>query len=158
MYHVSVACLQETKCSAGLDDTIGNYRIVLNPADTRHYGQGFAIHTKLINRIHKFWKVSDRVSVLQLTLCAKSSSRISIINVYAPTSTRVAKSTDEIDEFYSTVSTMYSNLASYTTVFIVGDWNAKVGLGKYGERCIGSHRRGRRNMTGELRATAIVFV
>ena len=62
MYRVSVACLQETKCSAGLDDTTDKYRLVLIPADSRHYGQGFPIHTKLVNRIHTFWKVSDRVS------------------------------------------------------------------------------------------------
>ena len=134
MYRVSVACLRETKCSAGLDDTTGNYRLVLIPADSRHYRQGFAIHTKLVNRIHTFWKASDRVSVLQFTLRAKSSSRISVINVYAPTSTRVAKSADEIDEFYSTVSTTYSNLASSTIVFIVGDWNAKAGIRTYSER------------------------
>lgn len=54
----------------------------------------------------------------------------------------------EINEFYSSVSTTYSNLTSSTVVFIIGDRNAKAG--KYGERCIGSHGQGCRNIAGEL--------
>ena len=71
-----------------------------------------------------------------------------VINVYAPASTRVAKCAGAIDEFYLSVSTTYSSLTSSTMVFIVGDWNAQAGTRKYGERCIRSHGRGCRNMTG----------
>ena len=80
----------------------------------------------------KFWKVWNRVSVLQLTVFAKSSCA------------------DETDEFYSTISTTYSCVASGTMDFIVGDWNAKAGTRTYCERCVGSHERGCRNMMGEL--------
>ena len=94
--------------------------------------------------------MSGPVSILQLTLCAKSSSRTLIINLYAPTSTRVANTANEIDVIYSAVSIKYSDFASSTIFFIVGVWNAKGNICKYGEPCIGSHGRGHGNVTGEL--------
>ena len=48
------------------------------------------------------------------------------------------------------ISTTYSSLASSTMAFIVGDWNAMASTRKHGERRIGGHGRGRRNMTGGL--------
>ena len=43
-----------------------NNRLICLPSDSVHYGNGFFVSLKLVNHIHKYWKVSDRISVLQL--------------------------------------------------------------------------------------------
>jgi exonuclease III len=66
-YKLDVLCLQETKISEHVDCNIGrNHRLVSFISSNQHYGIGFVISAKWRELIHKTWKVSDRISVLQL--------------------------------------------------------------------------------------------
>ena len=75
------------------------------PSTSRFYGCGFFIANEWIDKIHRVWKVSDRICVLQLNIentprsaeeYKKSKSEFrptlyTIINVYAPTTERRQK-------------------------------------------------------------------
>ena len=91
----------------GLDKNLNNHRIICLSSDSRHYGNGFIVSPKWKNNIYSYWKVSDRISVIQLQISKvqqRYSSKLddmkmklmkskqrnrTIINVYAPTSERV---------------------------------------------------------------------
>ena len=66
-YKVDACCLQETKLHEGLDTNVKNNRLLCLPSESVHYGiNGFFVSSKFVNHIHKYWKVSDRISVLQI--------------------------------------------------------------------------------------------
>ncbi|XP_029654954.1 uncharacterized protein LOC115228525 [Octopus sinensis] len=102
----------------------------------------------LYNFVTRTWAVSDRVAVMQMKFGDKPNSIISIINIYAPTGARVNSNPEELDEFYSTLMETYNSLSSYK-ILIADDWNARAGRARFGETCIGSHGRNRRNSCGE---------
>ena len=72
-YKIDVCCLQETKIKNGRDITIGEkqHKLIALPSDNRHYRNGFAVSNNWKNNIHRHWKVSDRISVLQLNTNSK---------------------------------------------------------------------------------------
>ena len=72
-YKIDVCCLQETKVKDGRDITIGEeqHKLIALPSDNRHYGNGFAVSNNWKNNVHRHWKVSDRISVLQLNTNSK---------------------------------------------------------------------------------------
>ena len=76
---------------------------------------------------------------------------ITIINVYAPTTTRLRKHMKELENMYVQLSDMINNFNNLSTsmVFIAGDLNAKVGKSTQIESCLGRFSRGRRNNSGE---------
>ena len=63
---IDICCTQETKIKDGIDKNIKNYRLIALPTESKHYGNGFIISKKLVRNIHRYWKVSDRIVVLQL--------------------------------------------------------------------------------------------
>ena len=65
-YNIDICCWQETKLQNGLDKNLNNHRIICLPSDSRHYGNGFIVSPKWKNNIYSYWKVSDRISVIQL--------------------------------------------------------------------------------------------
>ena len=91
-YNLDVLCIQETKIKDGDSRVIRGNQLLCFESNSKHYGCGFVINKRFSNSIHRFWKVSDRVCVLQIKLeevvymKSKTSPLISIINVYAPTS------------------------------------------------------------------------
>ena len=113
------------KKSKGLNTSIGNYKLICLPSDQVHYGNGFVVSNKI--SIHRYWKVSDRIAILQVkqneplskkptenTPNYKSSLQgtrltikqippkhiATIINVYAPTSIRATQNPKELEEMY----------------------------------------------------------
>ena len=68
-HNVDVCCLQETKIASGLNCNIGekSHQLVSFKTECKHYGNGFVVNNKWKNNVHRCWRVSDRVSVLQLT-------------------------------------------------------------------------------------------
>ena len=48
-----------------------------------------------------------------------------------------------------TLAKAYPEVKSSSLIFLAGDFNAKVGTRRYGEACVGSHGRGKRNLTGQ---------
>ena len=79
---------------------------------------------------------------------SKTSPLISIINVYAPTSQRVEKYPDEIEQFYKDLNETFNSIRKRELVILAGDFNAKAGQ-KLGEKCIGRFSKGKRNSNGD---------
>ena len=67
-FNLDVCCIQETKIKKGTDINLDKDRLIYFPSESRHYGNGFYISQKWMNNIYKFWKVNDRVCVLQLRI------------------------------------------------------------------------------------------
>ena len=66
-YEIDICGLQETKISEKVDKNVGNYRMILLPSESEHYGNGFMIRKEMNQNIYRYWKVSDRICVLQIT-------------------------------------------------------------------------------------------
>ena len=123
---IDVCALQETKIeNAGVYRVIGNMIITFD-SKNKHYGNGFVVPKKWQEPIHKYWRESDRICVLQLSrnpdtgvdglqyeckptgkcrikiskIEMKPNNIINIINVYAPTSDRAKKCPNEIKKLY----------------------------------------------------------
>ena len=155
-YKIDIACLQETKITDSLNININNYRLVCTETNTQHYGNGFMIAARWQPYIHRFWRINDRISVLQLqTKQSKKkksgesygSSRITedgkliiskeepvdhminIINIYAPTSEKVERNEEEIKKLYTEIEKLMKTFKKQksSVTFIAGDFNAKVG-------------------------------
>ena len=66
-YGVDIICLQETKIKDGIDRNVDqNYRLISLPTDQRAYGNGFLVSSRI--KIHRYWRISDRISILQVHL------------------------------------------------------------------------------------------
>ena len=65
-YEVDVCCIQETKIKEGWNSNVNGSRIITLPTDMKDYGNGFVIGRKWVDKIYRFWKVSDRICVLQV--------------------------------------------------------------------------------------------
>ena len=67
-YQLDVCCFQEHKIAEGTDCEIGErkHRLIAYKTDSIWYGNGFVISAKWKENIHRNWRVSDRVCVLQL--------------------------------------------------------------------------------------------
>lgn len=73
------------------------------------------------------------------------STRLSIIQVYTPTS---AASEQELDSFYQLVEKTFYEEKEYYTI-IMGDWNAKLGTDTAPCANVGKYRVGCTNVSGE---------
>ena len=176
-YGVDICALQETKIIKGIDTNINRHRLISLQTDQRAYGNGFMIAPRIVDHIHRYWKVSDRISILQINMDGIRKPNISqpptftsslkgmkmivrkqppkrllnIINVYAPTTERVKHNMKELDDLYRNLSDIVNNFrnqASSITI-IAGDINAKVCTSTGFENCLGQFSRGRRNNSGE---------
>ena len=67
-YNIDICCLQETKIREGSDKMINRCRLITLPADIQYYGTGFIISSKWKDRVRKYWKVSERISIIQLNI------------------------------------------------------------------------------------------
>ena len=67
-YKLDICCLQETEITNGMDMNINDHRLICIPTGCRHYGNGFVVSPKWKHNILKYWKVSNRLSVIQLKL------------------------------------------------------------------------------------------
>ena len=65
-YGVDVCCLQETKVKKGCSEEYHNCKVECYKTTEDAYRLGFVINNKWSSNIHKHWKVSDRIAVLQL--------------------------------------------------------------------------------------------
>ncbi|KAG6932570.1 craniofacial development protein 2, partial [Chelydra serpentina] len=74
----------------------------------------------------------------------ESKATLKVIQAYAPTS---ASEGEEVEEFYRELERALAQKSTYTVT--MGDFNAKVGRGKAGEKFIGRYGSGERNERGE---------
>ncbi|XP_033120167.1 craniofacial development protein 2-like [Anneissia japonica] len=147
-YKVDVACLQETKLTETIDEYVHECRFINLGTKVKYYGCGFIIHKRWAPSISKFWKDSERISVLQLK--TKENTFITLINVYAPTSDRAEKYPAERERMYKELDELVSKFANKTFLLICGDFNSKIGKKHLDEeKCIGNYSKGFRNDNGD---------
>ena len=65
-YRTDVCAIQERKVQQLSDTSLDNQRVIFFETKSAHYGNGFIVSPQLKNNVHKYWNVSDRVSVLQI--------------------------------------------------------------------------------------------
>ena len=161
-FNIDVCCLQETKVTKHCDKNVskGN-RLITIQSNSPHYGNGFILNKRWKNSIHRYWKVSDRICVLQLKT-KKSRKRnpldknlidhvITIVNVYAPTTKRAITHPNEVRDMYIDLTNLQNEFKKLSTsvVILAGDFNGKVGPSEENESCIGKWTRGVRNENGQ---------
>ena len=116
--HIDVCCIQETKCPSGFDVISGYYRLIGLPST-------FAVASYLAGGLLRYWSVSDRLAVIQLTL--GSHSTLTIINAYGPTSQVTLRNQDTQDDFYAALDSITTRYSSSALILIAGDFNSKLG-------------------------------
>ena len=173
-YGIYVCALQETKIENAGVHRVNGSMIITFDSKSKHYG--FVVPKKWQESIHKYWRESDRICVLQLSAnpdtCAdrpqyeckptekcrikiskikmKPKNIINIINVYAPTSDRAKKCPNEIKKLYKNLDKLCKEFdkAPSSITMLAGGFNSKVGRRTGPESCIGQWLRGRRNQNG----------
>ena len=65
-YGLDVACIQETKITLLINKDVNGNRLLCTESLSAHYGLGFMVAPRWKDHIHRFWRVNDRISVLQL--------------------------------------------------------------------------------------------
>ena len=145
--HIDVCCIQETKCPSGFYVISGYYRL---PSTSRQYDLAFAVASYLADGLLRYWSVSDRLAVIQLTL--GSHSTLTIINAYGPTSQVTLRNQDTQDDFYAALDSVTTRYSSNALILIAGDFNSKLGNKLPNELSIGEHSFGIRNTNGSVLA------
>ena len=146
---------------------IDKYNFINLASKNQYYGNGFIVAPELINNIHKYWKVCERICCLQLAfnvnekfeteLIDETKIRIrkgqeclkfiTVINVYAPQTGRLKDNSDELEEMYSQLNDLVEEFQKEKElVFFTGDFNAKVGRNDGTTECLGKYSRGIRNV------------
>ena len=147
-HKIDICSLKETKITEHFDKTTphGN-RLRTIPSNSQHYGNGFILNKKWKNSIHAYWKISDRLCVLQLKT-DKSKNRnspdknlidhiITIINVYGRITERATQHLEELRDLHNDLTTLSNDLKNLSTsmILIAGDFNRKVGKADEFETC-----------------------
>jgi exonuclease III len=136
-YGVDVACLQETKMKKGCSETINGCNLTSFPTTQDAYGLEFMVSEKWSDKIHKQWKVSDRIADTQRNPKIKNAKKytkpmykcrkmakglrikcrvqnnrnmITIINSYAPHSELTKQKPKDTEKFYGTLDTQIRKL------------------------------------------------
>ena len=65
---IDVCAIQETKFQQLSNIFLDNHRVIFFKTKSPYNRNGFVISPRLENNIHKYWYMSDRVSILQIKL------------------------------------------------------------------------------------------
>ena len=87
----------------------------------RKEGVAFLVHKEHKNNVFEFKACSSRLAYIKLK--CKNNYTV-IIQGYAPDSSH---SDDEVDEFYDSVQVVLDNVAKRDNLYVLGDFNAKIG-------------------------------
>ena len=141
--HIDVCCIQDTKCPSDFDVISGYYRLIGLPSTSRHYGLAFAVASYVAGRLLRYWSVSDRLAVIQLSL--GSHSTLTIINAYGPTYQVTLRNQDTQNDFFAALDSITTRYSSSALILIAGDFNSKLGNKLTNELSMGEHPCGIRN-------------
>jgi exonuclease III len=125
------------------------------PTICPHYGLGFIISSDWISNIIHIESLSDRLAVIHLQFANYKGkvSKLTIINAYAPTSTRVACHPEEAEKFYQDLQSLYTRHKASSLLMVCGDFNSKLGKQQFiDEQFMGHFGKGTRNNNGEILA------
>ena len=121
---------------------LDGYSFIYSGGSEHQHGVGFLVKSAMEKSILGYWPLSNRNIMLKLK--AKPFN-IAIIQTYAPTSSHTD---EEIEEHYEEIDKMLKEVKSTDVLFIIGDFNAKIGDNKY-ENIVGKYGLGERNSRGE---------
>ena len=119
-----------------------DYIFISSGGEEHARGVGFLIKKSLEPSILGYWCVSDRIILLRIK---GQPFDISIIQAYAPTTTH---DDNEVEEFYNALDLAIKQTKSTDIIFVMGDFNAKVGCNSY-NKITGNFGLGERNERGE---------
>ena len=119
------------------------HRFYYKGGNTCNNGVGFVVHKNIVDNITSFKGVSDRVA--QLTIRINNKHHLNIIQVYLPTS---SYSDEEVDAVYEDIDSLITNSKAHYNI-VMGDFNAKVGIGDPMESSTGKFGSGIRNSRGD---------
>ena len=148
--HIDVCCIQETKCPSGFVVISGYYRLIGLPSTARHYGLAFAVASYLADGLFRYWSLSDRFAIIQLSL--GSHYTLTIINAYGPSSQVTLRNQDMQDDFYAALDSITIRYSSSTLILIAGDFNSELGNKLTNELSMGEHSCGIKNTNGSVLA------
>ena len=126
----------------------GHYLLNSGNGESRSNGTGFLVNKNVSPFICDFKDISDRLALLALQ---GKDNKIFFIQVYFPT---LSHPDEEVDELYDQVQKLIDAIPSRHTLFIMGDFNARVGgLNTSYPSSIGKHTIGSSNKRGERLAS-----
>lgn len=140
---INILGLCEVRWKGSGKITSDDFTIIYSGGAKHEKGVAFIIDKLSARSVKGFWAVSDRVIMIKLST---KPLDLNIIQVYAPTS----ESTDEeLDSFYDEIEQALKQCKSTDITIVQGDFNAKVGKGRY-EDTVGSFGLGERNNRGQI--------
>ena len=149
-YNIDIAALSETRLpdDGELEERASGYTFFWRrkPQDARREsGVGFAIRTGLVGRLMNY-EIGDRI--LHVRIQIDKNSYATMISVYAPT---MMNDVAAIESFYSELNQLLSKIPSSDKIFLLGDFNARVGRDYTTLKgVVGRHGVGNSNSNGLL--------
>ena len=126
----------------------GHYLFNSGNETSRSNGTGFLIHKSVSPFISDYQGISDRLAMLSLQ---GKDNKIVFIQAYFPT---LQHPDEEVDKLYNQIQELLDKIPSRNSVFIMGDFNARVGgLHSTYPNCVGKHTIGSNNSRGERLAS-----
>ena len=138
---LNVLGLSEVRWIGAGSFTTDNFITIYSGGDQHEKGVGILLDKETSKSIKSFWGVSDRVVLVKLN---GKPFNISIIQVYAPTADY---DEDAITNFYEELDKVYDQCSSQDIIYVIGDFNAKVGNERIGNT-VGSFGLGKKNDRG----------
>lgn len=122
--NIDIAALQETRLPS--DGTIREkdytfYWMGKGVSEPRIHGVGFAVKNGLLPAVTPPTAGTERILSLHLST---ASGCLTLISVYAPT---LCSNDEDKDRFYDDLSSLITTIPTSEGVFILGDFNARVG-------------------------------
>nr|XP_054752426.1 craniofacial development protein 2-like [Lytechinus pictus] len=149
--NIDIAALQETRLPSEGSIREEDYTIFWQgrepqerPQERRQHGVGFAVRNSLLSSIEPPNRGTERI----LSLCLSTASGlVNILSCYAPT---LCSSAETKDQFYEHLDSVIANLPANEHLFLLGDFNARVGADRDSwPKCIGHFGIGKLNENGQ---------
>ena len=144
---VDIATLQETRLADSGTLKEKDYTFFWQGKSSeqrREHGVGFAVKNSLLNKVKPGSNSSERLMTLHLNT---TEGPATLVSVYAPT---LSASSEAKDEFYENLSSTLSNIPSTEQLFLLGDFNARVGADITSwPSCLGHFGVGKMNDNGQ---------
>ncbi|XP_050703781.1 uncharacterized protein LOC126989216 [Eriocheir sinensis] len=144
---MDIVALQETRLSGSGSVREKDFSFFWQgkpPEEIREHGVGFAVKNTLLGTITPPTDGTERILSLQLNT---SVGPATLISAYAPTLT---SSTEAKDRFYDDLSFTISRVPEKEPLFILGDFNARVGADYTSwPTCLGHFGTGKMNENGQ---------
>ncbi|CAF3582803.1 unnamed protein product [Rotaria socialis] len=122
--------------------TTDNFTLFYSGGNKHERGVGILLDKETSKSVKGFWAVSDRVILIKLH---DKPFNISIIQGYAPTADY---DEDAVTNFYGNIDKAYKQCKSDDIIYVMGDFNAKVGDKRIGNT-VGPFGLGNKNDRGD---------